>query len=168
MEHIPGVVRRLIVKTPIPQVKGNHYDVTKPLKTTTKSSVLTQFKAIFSWLNPIRATSPPPTPDQSSPACATPHPNASPEDVGIRDVEGRLSDTVLDVHVGIVLGQQLAGLPLGPVGRSVQRGPAVIVLHTEEGEINNQGQQRECILRPCCRIRIQTFLHGSGSRSEHS
>ena len=45
------------------------------------------------------------------------------------DVEAGLSDVVLDVHVGVVLGEQLARLALPPVRRRVQGRPAVVVLH---------------------------------------
>jgi hypothetical protein len=51
-----------------------------------------------------------------------------PEHVRVRDIKGGLADAVLDVHVGVVLGQQLAGLALGPVGGRMQRGPPVVIL----------------------------------------
>ncbi len=52
-----------------------------------------------------------------------------PEHVRVRDIEGGLADAVLNVHVGVVLRQQLAGLALGPVGGRMQRGPPVVILN---------------------------------------
>ncbi len=51
-----------------------------------------------------------------------------PDNVRVSHVEARLAHAVLDVHVGKLVGEHLAGLALTPVSRSVQRSPAVEVL----------------------------------------
>ena len=52
------------------------------------------------------------------------------KNIGICDVEGRLPDAVLDVHVHVGVRQQLARLALGPVGGGVQGSPTVKILNS--------------------------------------
>jgi hypothetical protein len=56
-----------------------------------------------------------------------------PQDVGVGDVKAGLPDVVLDLHVGVVLAEDLAGLALGPVSGRVQGSPPVKVLNVDLG-----------------------------------
>ncbi len=53
------------------------------------------------------------------------------EDIRVGHVEAGLADVVLDVHVGIVLAQDLASLSLSPMRGCVQRSPTIEVLKIE-------------------------------------
>ena len=51
------------------------------------------------------------------------------KNIWICDVEGRLPDAVLDVHVHVGVRQQLARLALSPVGGRVQGSPTIKILN---------------------------------------